>query len=91
VALAFAWWAAPAIVGGAVFGLVFAGLLGRVFRTRAAEQAHGPGGGPRWRTSEATGRYGEDNRLAWNPAAIAVAFAVVAGLSGLAIGLALGT
>ena len=88
--IALAWWAIPAIIGGAAFGLVAAGLIGLALKSRGGE-SYGPGGGPRWRTSTSAERYAEDNRLAFNPAAIAVGIGLIGGVSALAIGLALGT
>ena len=86
------WWTIPAIVGGALAGLVAAYAVAAALSGREAPGEQQIGGGPRWRTdvSGEQSRYASDNRLAWNPAAVLVMLAAVAVITGLALGLALG-
>ncbi len=85
------WWTIPAIVGGAVAGLVVAYAVAIALGGRQTPVDQQTGGGPRWRTdvSGEPSRYAMDNRLSWNPAAISIVLIVFAAMTGLALGLAL--
>jgi hypothetical protein len=85
------WWGVPAIVGGALAGLVIAGLVAAVLGGRISEPDEQTGGGPKWRTDRGgdPSRYSRDNALTFNVVPLAVGLGAVAAISGLAIGLAL--
>lgn len=85
------WWTIPAIVGGAVAGLVVAYAVAVALTGRETSVDQQAGGGPRWKTdvSGEPSRYVSDNRLSWNPAAVVVALLGLAMMTGLALGLAL--
>ena len=85
------WWGVPAIVGGAVAGLVIAGLAAAALGSRRAEPDDQTGGGPAWRTDRSgdPSRFSRDNALEFNPVPLAIALVTAAAISGLAVGLAL--
>ena len=85
------WWAIPAIVGGAILGLVIAGLASLALGNTAAEPDDQTGGGPKWRTDRSgdPSRYSRDNALSFNPASLAVALVAAGGISALAVVMAL--
>ena len=85
------WWGVPAIVGGAVGGLVIAGLAALALGARKAEPVDQIGGGPKWRTDRSgePSRFSRDNALQFNPAPLVVALVAAGAISGLAVGLAL--
>ena len=85
------WWGVPAIVGGALGGLIIAALAAVALGARRAEPVDQVGGGPKWRTDRSgdPSRFSRDNALQFNPVPLAVAFVAAAAISGLAVGLAL--
>jgi len=85
------WWAIPAIVGGAILGLLIAALAALALGSTAAEPDDQTGGGPKWRTDRSgdPSRYSRDNALDFNPASVAVALVAVGGISALAVVMAL--
>lgn len=85
------WWGAPAIIGGAIGGLLIAGLAAASLGARKADPVDQTGGGPKWHTDRSgdPSRFGRDNALRFNPVPLAIALAAAGALSGLAIGLAL--
>ncbi len=85
------WWGVPAIVGGALGGLLIAVLAAAMLGVRKPAAVEQTGGGPRWRTdtSGEPSRFSRDNALRFNPVPLAVALVAGAAISGLAIGLAL--
>ena len=85
------WWGVPAIIGGAIGGLLIAMLMAGALGSRPAEPVDQTGGGPAWRTDQSTdsSRFSRDNALRFNPVPLLVGLVAVAAISGLAIGLAL--
>lgn len=85
------WWGIPAIIGGALVGLLIAALLAAALGARVAEPDEQTGGGPKWRTDRSgdPSRYSRDNALRFNPIPLAVGLVAIAAISGLAVGLAL--
>ena len=85
------WWGVPAIVGGAIGGLLIAGLAALSWGARRADPDDQIGGGPRWRTdpSGEPSRFSRDNALRFNPVPLAIGVVAAAAISGLAVGLAL--
>jgi hypothetical protein len=85
------WWGVPAIIGGALGGLLIAMLIAGALGSRPVEQVDQTGGGPAWRTDRSTdaSRFSRDNALRFNPAPLAVGLIAVAAITGLAVGLAL--
>lgn len=85
------WWAVPAIVGGAIGGLLIAGLAAAALGARTAEPNDQTGGGPKWRTDRSgdPSRFSRDNALEFNPVPLAIVLVATGAISALAIGLAL--
>jgi len=85
------WWAVPAIVGGAIGGLLVAGLAAAALGARKAAPVDQTGGGPKWRTDRSgdPSRFSRDNALQFNPVPLAVVLVAAGAISGLAVGLAL--
>ncbi|MGI9659062.1 MAG: hypothetical protein ACR2OD_09145 [Gaiellaceae bacterium] len=85
------WWGIPAIVGGAIGGLLIAGVAAAMLGARRAEPVDQVGGGPKWQTDRSgdPSRFSRDNALQFNPVPLAVALVAAGAISGLAVGLAL--
>ena len=85
------WWAIPAIVGGAIGGLLIAMAMASALGSRSVEQVDQTGGGPEWHTDRSAdaSRFSRDNALCFNLGPLVVGLIAVAVISGLAVGLAL--